>query len=280
MFILKKKIDWSLLTAGMTIPVEFQPLVQQLKGGPIEKGATRTIRILIEQDIFEAKLTNIDFDRTKYQTHSDLLQIRYTENSPIAQKLQMVFAESFVYIKTAKQLSENRHKHIRLPETFDEYIALSSTDIADTFIIDCYTSKDNKLAHTELNAINEYEYEVSNFNPIFDCNASIVETSGIKKVRKLDRSIADTLKQLYDYQCQITGERVGESYGCSVVEAHHIEYFTKSLNNDTSNIIIVNPSFHRIIHQTSPIFDRKTLSFIFPNGVVEKIKLNKHLSCR
>lgn len=37
MFILKKKIDWSLLTAGLTIPVEFQPIIQQLKGEVVDK---------------------------------------------------------------------------------------------------------------------------------------------------------------------------------------------------------------------------------------------------
>lgn len=280
MFILKKKIDWSLLTAGLTIPVEFQPIIQQLKGGVVEKGMTRTIKILIDQDVFEAKLTNIDFDRKKYQTHADLLQIRYTDNSRIAKKLQMIFCDSFSYLKFAKLLPENKHKQIKLPDDVNEYIALSSTDLADTFIVDYYTTKDNKVAYNEIMNTTEYEYELANFEPIYDDNASIVETSCIKRVRKLDRSIAETLKQLYDYRCQITGERIGNEFGCSVVEAHHIEYFTKSLNNDTSNIIIVNPSFHRIIHQASPVFDRKTLSFIFHNGVVEKVKLDKHLNCK
>ena len=133
MFILKKKIDWSLLTAGLTIPVEFQPIIQQLKGGVVEKGMTRTIKIIIGQDVFEAKLTNVNFDRKKYQTHSDLLQIRYTDNSPIAKKLQMIFSNSFSYLKFAKQLPENRHKQIKLPDDVNEYIALSSTDLADTF---------------------------------------------------------------------------------------------------------------------------------------------------
>lgn len=280
MFILKKKIDWSLLTAGMTIPVEFQPIIQQLKGGMVKKGEARTIKILIGQDVFEATLKNIDFDRKKYQNHADLLQIRYAENSPIAKQLQMIFAESYSYLKSAKQLIENKHKQIRVPENINEYITLSSTDLADTFIIEYYTSEDNQVVCRELNSATEYGFELSNFDPIYDENASIVETSCIKRVRKLNRSIAETLKQLYDYRCQITGERIGEGFGCSVVEAHHIEYFTTSLNNDTSNIIIVNPSFHRIIHQASPIFDRKKLSFIFPNGVIEKVKLDRHLNCK
>ena len=98
-----------------------------------------------------------------------------------------------------------------------------------------------------------------------------------RKVRKLDKSIGDTLKKFYDYRCQLTGERIGEPYSARVVEAHHIVPFTESLNNDASNIIIVNPTFHRIIHKAKPEFDNATFSFKFPNGVVEKLKLTDHL---
>lgn len=82
---------------------------------------------------------------------------------------------------------------------------------------------------------------------------------------------------LYDYRCQMTGEKVGEPYDTLVVEAHHIIPFTESMNNDTSNIIIISPSYHRIIHKANPVFDRPTLSFHFSNGLVEKIKVDKHL---
>lgn len=99
----------------------------------------------------------------------------------------------------------------------------------------------------------------------------------LQKIRHIDRSIGDSLKRLYDYRCQMTGEKVGEPYDAFVVEAHHIIPFTESMNNDTSNIIIISPSYHRIIHKAKPVFDRPTLSFHFPNGLVEKIKVNKHL---
>ncbi|MDO4957818.1 MAG: hypothetical protein Q4E68_00995 [Prevotellaceae bacterium] len=54
--------------------------------------------------------------------------------------------------------------------------------------------------------------------------------------------------------------------------------FTESMNNDTSNIIILSPPYHRIIHKTKPVFDRPGLSFHFPNGLVEKVKIDKHLA--
>jgi len=46
----------------------------------------------------------------------------------------------------------------------------------------------------------------------------------------------------------MTGFPVGDEYGCSVVEAHHIDFFVNSQNNDASNIIILSPNFHRIVH--------------------------------
>ena len=66
------------------------------------------------------------------------------------------------------------------------------------------------------------------------------------------------------------------------VEFHHLlkampGRIVESLNNDTSNIIILSPSYHRIIHKAKPTFDREQLAFRFPNGLVEKVKIDKHL---
>ena len=80
-----------------------------------------------------------------------------------------------------------------------------------------------------------------------------------------------------EHRCQICGRLIGEEYGSHVVEAHHIEYFVKSLNNDASNQIIVCPNHHSIIHDVDPVFDRKRLLYIYPNGFEEKFVLNMHL---
>ena len=75
----------------------------------------------------------------------------------------------------------------------------------------------------------------------------------------------------------MTGEKIGGRFDVNVVEAHHIIPFTVSMNNDTSNIIILSPNYHRIIHKAKPEFDREQLAFIYPNGLVDKVKLDKHL---
>lgn len=85
------------------------------------------------------------------------------------------------------------------------------------------------------------------------------------------------MKLLYDYQCQICGRFIGEQYGAHVVEAHHIDYFVKSLNNDSNNQLIVCPNHHSIIHAVNPIFDRKNLAYLYPNGIQEGLLVNRHL---
>ena len=44
---------------------------------------------------------------------------------------------------------------------------------------------------------------------------------------------------------------------CSLFTSHHIDYFTHSQNNDSTNIIIISPNYHRIIHKNNPRFNRK-----------------------
>jgi predicted restriction endonuclease len=110
-----------------------------------------------------------------------------------------------------------------------------------------------------------------------DNNSSIIIDKKISKIRKLNRKIGDNLKLLYGYRCQICGCLIGENYGAKIAEAHHIDYFTRSLNNNSDNLLILCPNHHRIIHNSNPIFDRKKLIYKYPNGFEEGLLLNKHL---
>lgn len=56
-----------------------------------------------------------------------------------------------------------------------------------------------------------------------------------------------------------------------------IACITRSQNNDSTNIIIISPNYHRIIHKNNPRFNRKKFQFEFENGEVLKLKLYDHL---
>lgn len=110
-----------------------------------------------------------------------------------------------------------------------------------------------------------------------DKSASIEEKQRLLKYRKIDRSINLSLNKFYDYRDEISGERIGDEYGESVVEAHHIDYFTHSQNNDSTNIII-SPNYHRMIHKNNPYFNRKKFQFEFEIGEILQPKLFEHLN--
>lgn len=277
MFIFQKAVDRSLLRQGLQIPVEFHHCLKTMPGGYPVPGETRNITLIIDGNSFQAQLKNQGFDRQKYADHADVIQIRYGKNSDLANHLRNVFSSSWQYVNMIKSLPENigRKFTIKVPEDIQEHLALIATDVKDVFYAECFTCEQKTLIEADLKGMDELDFET--FTPIVDYSASIQEMSRIQRVRHLDRSVGDSLKQLYDYRCQMTGERIGNTYGALVVEAHHIKPFTESLNNDSSNIIILSPSFHRIIHAAKPEWDANNLAFRFPNGLIEKVKINHHL---
>jgi len=110
-----------------------------------------------------------------------------------------------------------------------------------------------------------------------DSSAGILESERVVKIRKLNKKIGDNLKLLYGYRCQLCGKLIGEEYGSHIAEAHHIDYFVKSLNNDANNQMIVCPNHHSIIHDANPEFDRKRLLYVYKNGLEQRLVINKHL---
>ena len=87
----------------------------------------------------------------------------------------------------------------------------------------------------------------------------------------------DNLKRAYCYRCQICGQFIRENYGTRFIAAHYIDYFTKSMNNDVSNIMIVCPNHHGTMHERNPRLNRKRFTYKYPNGFEEELMINIHL---
>ena len=277
MFLYQKTVDRSTLRQGFQIPVEYHTLLAEMPGGLPVQGETRNIKVWIGNTEYDAQLKNQNFDRNKYEDHSDVIQIRYGENSPIAQRLRSEFWSTWEYVDVTKSLPENISKKItiKVPTEIQEYLVLNASILPGVFTIDCLTREYQTAAKETL--LNYEELDFETFEPIEDKSVGIIEIPRIQKIRKLDRMIGDSLKRLYGYRCQMTGERIGNCYDTNVVEAHHIIPFTKSMNNDSSNLIIISPSYHRIIHAAKPEWDPNNLEFRYPNGIVDRVMLNKHL---
>lgn len=145
---------------------------------------------------------------------------------------------------------------------------------------------DNKhFDYKELDAVEEHqnesesvdEQELENIINFKDDTADIKIKTSTNRVRVYNKNIIIQLKKLYKGKCQICNSLPLNIEGINICEAHHIEYFSNSSNNDSGNIIIICPNHHRLIHKFNPKFDKEKLEFIYPDGTKEKIKLNLHL---
>ena len=276
-----KDVDKSMLYDGFTISYA---LLEQLlsKVGELQVGEVRQLTILYEGQIYtNVQLRNVDFNRQKYPTHGVIYQVRYSKNNPFAQSLRATFHELSDYITQQFEIKAKTgdRKRIVIPEELRCSVAFYETATKNVWEAVPIFSSDYAAAREILKeyATNEVNYEEMLLR---DEDANLVLEQHMVKIRKLDRNVCNNLKRIYEYRCQLCGELITAHYTYGdekVIDAHHIVPFTQSCNNNFSNIMILCPNHHRIVHACHPEFNAKKKEFVFPNGYHEKLCLNKHL---
>lgn len=192
--------------------------------------------------------------------------------------MKRIFKTSYDYIsqKRSGPLYIKR-SGVKIPKETKEYFVLYCTEFNNVFYAECIDKLDKEAERLEVLSLKEEEAELQfNYNET-DSTLTIEEKFRFVKIRKLNKAMGENLKLLYNYKCQICGANFSMGHDCNIAESHHIEYFTKSMDNDMKNILILCPNHHRIIHKTNAIFKREKVSFIYQNGLVEKVKINLHL---
>lgn len=274
MLLFYKMIDKSVFTSGFAIPVTYKELLFDNMGISLAHGEKMPIHILIDGEVFKATLMNIGFDQKVHSNHKDILQIRYGAKSPLAIKLR----ETFAYTETLINNNEKLYSYkwlSSLPENEKEFMSIYSTPTHGVIMLDCITNIDFQEESKELVALGESVAE--RILDGTDSNSGIILKTKVCKIRRLTTTILRDLKVLYGYRCQVCGQYIGEKYDSNLIHAHHIDYFTKSMNNNSDNIIILCPNHHGIIHDKNPIYNSKDKTFLYPNGYIEGLKLNLHL---
>lgn len=205
--------------------MEYHYLLKGMPGGMPIHGESRNIKVIIDGVEYDAQLKNQGFDRNKYGGHAEVVQIRYNEGSDLVKRLREVFSSTWNYVESIKNLSENINRKfiIRIPEEYQEFLALSTTDLPNVFVADCITTAIKAEVKSEISKQSELDFETLEFRE--DKNASIKEITRLQKVRQLDRSIGDSLKQLYNYRCQMSGEQIGGPYGAGCRSTSHNSFY-------------------------------------------------------
>ncbi len=171
-----------------------------------------------------------------------------------------------------------RERIISTRNQLEKFSFMELTDIVKAFmenvqgpIEEAETETDNSLAAD----ISEENLEhILNFK---DVTATIKIKVGNKKVRIYNTSIIKHLKTLYAGQCQLCGAKPFPNVAVDICEAHHIDYFSSSKNNNSENIIILCPNHHRLIHKLNPSYDVSAGAFLLENGETINLKIDHHL---
>ena len=261
-YVYKKEVDWSVLMEGFTLPIENQVVFLQNMGRFLQRGESKIIHFYMEGKTYDVKIININNSVEKRK--KDAYQIRYARNGEFSQALQVCFKRSMDYIRAIRESRDaNDRRYIKVPEDMREYLAIYTTEHADTFLVEPIVTEDIQFVKAAIHGSQERSVQAEFDYEIRDEKSGMKYQLQMVKVRKLNRKIGENLKLLYGYRCQICGSVIGEEYGTHIAEAHHIEYFINSLNNDANNQMIVCPNHHSIIHDTNPIFDRKRMMYLF-----------------
>lgn len=102
----------------------------------------------------------------------------------------------------------------------------------------------------------------------------------LRAARPRNRQLVADLYQLYAGRCQLCAFDSETIYNTATSEAHHIHYLSRGGEDAMENLALVCPNHHTVIHTTDARFDYAKLAFFFPNGRVEPLCLNTHLSSR
>ena len=156
--------------------------------------------------------------------------------------------------------------------TFDDLTALVRSLIAG---FDGSVTAPPVITHSvKADEVSEEELEqIINFS---DPDATIEVVTKDSKRRVCNTTIIHQLKKLYKGQCQLCGTKPFDTFDDDICEAHHIEQYSETQNNDASNIIVLCPNHHRLLHKLKPTFNRGTMTFEKADAAIP-VKLDFHL---
>ncbi|WP_174449391.1 HNH endonuclease [Azospirillum baldaniorum] len=70
-----------------------------------------------------------------------------------------------------------------------------------------------------------------------------------------DRQHVEALRALYDGRCQICEWAPRARYGADICEGHHVRWLSRGGQDDLSNMVLICPNHHRVLHRVDAPFD-------------------------
>jgi hypothetical protein len=99
----------------------------------------------------------------------------------------------------------------------------------------------------------------------------------MSEVVRRDRDLVASLRELYAGECQICGWAPRNRYGTELCEAHHVRWLSRGGDDALTNLVLVCPNRHRVIHRGDAPFDFECNAFVFATVTEALIQLEHSL---
>ena len=184
-----------------------------------------------------------------------------------------------VFFDNGRAGQHNRKPTATVTELYEQWDVMEFKEITEIVksVLDG-TMEETQVINLDVDGEKVSEYDVEQYLNFDDNTAALNKTVKSVIERTYSKKKVNMLKRLYAYRCQICGQNVGEEHGVNIAEAHHIKYFSKSVDNSSDNLLILCPNHHSLIHVLNPKFDYDELQYIYPDGKTDKIILDLHLT--
>ncbi len=265
-------------------------LVDENDGVELQPKDKRHVVLLIDGDPFGAMLTCTR--RPEGPPH--LLQIRYDTNQELRKVLEATFWTTGECLelereKLQRELGPNAKLSAEVPPHSAECVEWRATGIPFCYHVDlvpCRLRASDRVRQTlstlgepHIEAIlaedleNRFAYWVAAIERITPEDSAEVARA-LRYCRRYLNLAQRLLEQMYGNMCQLC---TGHTVSSVANTAHHIDPVTASMDNRISNLVLVCPNHHAMLHAHDFTFDRTSLSFVSPETGALKIATNKHL---
>ncbi|GEM_PF-229671 len=228
-YLYQKDVDQSLLMDGVTIPVALQGKLFHALGVTVTKGNKRPVNIFVEGKRYEASLRNTDFNLEKYPWN-DIVQIRYSYTSPLAIKLQEIFALSAARISRQKERAE---KASPVPDDQKESVRIYASDDG-SIRFECFPASTLSMKLKFFQFVgpkdNLVKYPNSMKLVFLESLFSLIDASGKAPVHR----VAERFKQFY-------ANRLSQGKLPDTDVDQRIEHVDTCSNSDIYSVILDNP---------------------------------------
>lgn len=230
--LLKKTVDWSLINWGLTLPIDMHSVMGSIEDSLLQKGEKKDIKLVIDDELYNAKIVNEKFDTFKYPNRTPLFQLRY--NKDVAEVIQQKFKETSEYLFLNHQ--KEKVKKTLLPDSLKAYVSIYTTNEEDIYYFECEALQND----SENNLSDKIYEELSQLNLNGESREAVI------KVRVNQSIFREKLLQRYSKCCMC-----GVSDEAFLI-ASHIKPWSESEPNeklDVENGFLMCPNHDKAFDQ-------------------------------